>query len=94
MKDDSASKVFTADIARVLDIEVDTMSGEMNVFDHGMDSLRLMMLVEQWRARGVHADFPRLAGEARLSDWLAVLTAERPTTADDPLHRETGDARV
>ncbi|WP_323385315.1 phosphopantetheine-binding protein [Streptomyces calidiresistens] len=46
--------------------------------DHGLDSIRLMSLLERWRAEyGVDLAFPDLAEEPILRRW-AELLAPRP----------------
>lgn len=40
----------------------------------GLDSVRLMALVQRWKLRGLKADFAELAEAPTLAGWLAALT--------------------
>lgn len=63
-----------ADVADVLDVEVGDLDPEMDLRDQGMDSVRLMDLVERWRRAGLEQiDFIALAEDQRLVHWLDVL---------------------
>ncbi|MFG1791120.1 phosphopantetheine-binding protein [Nocardia sp. NPDC049149] len=63
-----------ADIAAMLGIAPAELTEETNLLDAGMDSVRLMSLVERWRAGGAaHADFVTLASDPVLGVWLDVL---------------------
>lgn len=42
----------------------------------GLDSIRLMSLVETWRKAGIDADFTDLAEEPTIAAWLALLTQQ------------------
>jgi aryl carrier-like protein len=68
-------KIVT-DIASVLEVDRSEMSDDLNLLDAGMDSVRLMSLVEGWRAGGVErADFVALASNPVLGAWVRVLTS-------------------
>jgi aryl carrier-like protein len=63
-----------ADIAAMLGIAPADLTEETNLLDAGMDSIRLMSLVERWRAGGAaQADFVTLASDPVLGVWLDVL---------------------
>ncbi|KAF0848514.1 phosphopantetheine-binding protein [Nocardia caishijiensis] len=63
-----------ADVATVLGVEASELSAETDLLDAGLDSVRIMSLVEKWRSAG-HADidFPTLAGETVLGSWIELL---------------------
>ena len=63
-----------ADTARILDIDVDELDPSVSLVDQGLDSVRLMALVEQWRSAGVEVDFEDLASAPDLEQWIALLT--------------------
>ncbi|CAL9343246.1 phosphopantetheine-binding protein [Streptomyces albus] len=47
-----------------------------NLLDHGLDSVRLMTLLERWRRdHGVHADFADLAETPTVRAWAPLLGA-------------------
>lgn len=63
-----------ADIAEALGVPRSELDEDTNLLDAGLDSVRLMSLVERWRANGApHADFVSLASDPVLGLWLDVL---------------------
>ncbi|MBW0113777.1 acyl carrier protein [Pseudonocardia sp. KRD-169] len=69
----SAEQV-AADVADVLFAEVADLDGESDLRDQGMDSVRVMELVEKWRGDGIEGlDYVVLAEDQRLARWAAVL---------------------
>ncbi|WP_394618758.1 phosphopantetheine-binding protein [Lentzea sp. JNUCC 0626] len=63
-----------ADVADVLFIEPAEIDYELSLRDQGMDSVRLMDLVERWRTAGVdRIDFITLAEDSRLGHWIEVM---------------------
>ncbi|GAC58627.1 hypothetical protein GOHSU_44_00270 [Gordonia hirsuta DSM 44140 = NBRC 16056] len=64
------------DLAQVLDVPVADLRDDVNVLDMGLDSVRLMALIERWRAAGAHrADIVVLASDPTLGSWVRELTA-------------------
>lgn len=65
---------FIRDVAEVLGVPVEELTTDMNLLDAGLDSVRIMQLVEKWRAEGHETVDPMLlAGDPVLESWLAVL---------------------
>ncbi|QIS05489.1 isochorismatase [Nocardia brasiliensis] len=63
-----------ADIAAALGVAPHEVPADGDLTDAGLDSVRLMSLVEKWRANGAtEADFATLAAEPVLDAWLDVL---------------------
>lgn len=63
-----------SDIASALFVEVTELDLDMDLRDQGMDSVRIMDLVQRWREAGLEEiDFIRLAEDQRISQWLSVL---------------------
>jgi aryl carrier-like protein len=62
-----------ADVAAVLGAPRDALIGDRTLLDQGLDSIRLMFLVERWRARGATLTFAELAERPTLDDWTALL---------------------
>ncbi len=62
-----------ADTARILEVEPDEIDPAVSLVDQGLDSVRLMALVEQWRSAGADIDFVSLASEPDLEQWCALL---------------------
>lgn len=65
-----------ADTARVLDVELDELMADVSLVDQGLDSVRLMALVEEWRSAGVDVDFVTLASTPVLDNWVDELVAK------------------
>ncbi|WP_062217608.1 phosphopantetheine-binding protein [Streptomyces sp. NBRC 109706] len=63
-----------ADVYELLGHEV---PDEAHLFDEGLDSVRLMSLVERWRAQGGEAGFIDYLQEPTLAAWTALLADDR-----------------
>ncbi|GAA4982868.1 phosphopantetheine-binding protein [Kineococcus glutinatus] len=68
----SAEQLRT-DVAELLATAPSEIGDDDDLLDHGLDSVRLMMLVERWRAAGVETDFAGLAEEPTLGGWRRRL---------------------
>lgn len=64
------------DVARLLHESPDTIGDDDNLMDLGLDSMRLMKLVSQWRTHGVQLEFSDLASEATLAHWWSLIRAQ------------------
>ncbi|MGC5344261.1 phosphopantetheine-binding protein [Streptomyces sp. DT24] len=64
------------DVAEVLYIEPDEVSVDDSLLDQGLDSIRLMTLVENWRAEGARIGFVDLAERPTLEEWAALLAKD------------------
>lgn len=62
-----------ADTAQILDVDVAEIDLSVSLVDQGLDSVRLMALVERWRDSGADVDFVSLAAEPDLEQWFALL---------------------
>ncbi|NEC66568.1 phosphopantetheine-binding protein [Streptomyces sp. SID9727] len=63
-----------ADIAELLGCEPGEIAPDENLVDLGLDSMRIMVLVERWRAAGATAlEFPDLFEQPELGHWQALL---------------------
>ncbi|AXX30115.1 acyl carrier protein [Actinosynnema pretiosum subsp. pretiosum] len=62
-----------ADVAEVLGVEPDELAGDADLLDLGLDSVRVMGLVERWRAAGAEVEFPDLAEQPELAHWTALV---------------------
>lgn len=62
-----------------------TFGVEENLLDWGLDSIRLMSLVELWRGRGAEVNFTDLAERPTIAAWTQLLSnaqAGEPVTSD------------
>ncbi|MGV9271029.1 phosphopantetheine-binding protein [Kitasatospora sp. NPDC003701] len=66
-----------ADIAELLGEEPDAVGDDDDLRDLGLDSMRLMHLIERWRAQGARVEFADLAdlGTPTVRVWSAHLSA-------------------
>ncbi|WP_028311813.1 isochorismatase family protein [Derxia gummosa] len=65
-----------AEVAALLDLPSDELGADDNLLDAGLDSIRLMALVERWRAAGAAGlEFVHLAAAPTLARWLDRLGA-------------------
>lgn len=66
-----------ADVAELLGRDADGIGADENLLDAGLDSIRIMSLIERWRAAGADAvEFPDLAERPELGHWISLLTKE------------------
>lgn len=66
-----------AQVATLLDVQPDEVGPDESLLDLGLDSMRVLSLVEQWRADGVEVSFTDLAAEPTVAGWHRLLTAAR-----------------
>lgn len=71
-----------ADVAALLHREPDEVDGQENLFESGLDSIRLLTLLERWREHGVSVSFVELAEQPTLESWLTLLTSRLPAALD------------
>ena len=64
-----------AHVAGALGVPPEEIDATESLLDQGMDSIRLMSLVENWREYGVETDFVALAEEPTVQAWQRILTA-------------------
>uniref|UniRef100_UPI003F4940B7 phosphopantetheine-binding protein n=1 Tax=Streptomyces chartreusis TaxID=1969 RepID=UPI003F4940B7 len=79
MTDTSSPHPFTLDrlrkdIAELLYVDVEDVEVDEDVFHQGLDSVRMMALVEGWRADGAEAGFAELAEQPTLTAWASLLS--------------------
>lgn len=71
-----------ADVAEMLYWGPDEGAENADLFEAGLDSIRLLTLIERWRAAGVDVSFVELAEKPTLGDWL-TLVASRVAAGTD-----------
>lgn len=60
-------------VAELLHEDPAELTDDEDLIDWGLDSVRIMTLVERWRKRGVQITFADLAERPTLADWWKVL---------------------
>ncbi|WP_263078083.1 isochorismatase family protein [Endozoicomonas sp. Mp262] len=73
---EDASSKFMTDIAEILYMTADDLDQDISLMDQGLDSIRVMTLIEQWRFEGIDIDFSELVELTTLTEWLEVLNAK------------------
>ncbi|RZT85870.1 aryl carrier-like protein [Pseudonocardia sediminis] len=62
------------DVAELLDCPPEDIGPEDDLFDLGLDSVRIMSLIERWRGAGAAGlEFADLAEEPVLRRWTEIL---------------------
>lgn len=61
------------DVAAVLGLPAEAVAVDVPLPEQGLDSIRLMTLAEQWRARGAAVTFADLAERPTLTAWGELL---------------------
>ncbi|MGO3328570.1 phosphopantetheine-binding protein [Gordonia sp. (in: high G+C Gram-positive bacteria)] len=65
------------DLAGMLGLPAADLHDDTDILDMGLDSVRLMALVERWRAAGsTEVDLVTLADEPRVGAWVRELTGQ------------------
>ena len=60
-------------VAELLYEEPSELTDDEDLIDWGLDSVRIMTLVEKWRKQGVQVTFADLAERPTLAEWWKVL---------------------
>lgn len=63
-------------VADVLGEPVDEIGDHDNLLERGVDSIRLMSLVERWRELGFETSFIDLAQTPTIAGWSELLSKE------------------
>jgi aryl carrier-like protein len=61
------------DVAAILGVAPQSVAVDVSLLEQGLDSIRLMTLVERWRAQGASLTFADLAGCPTLSEWAELV---------------------
>jgi bifunctional isochorismate lyase/aryl carrier protein len=62
-----------AQIAELLGEDAGQIADDDNLIDWGLDSIRLMTLVERWRAAGALVELSDLAERPTIAAWAELL---------------------
>jgi bifunctional isochorismate lyase / aryl carrier protein len=72
-------EALRAEVAALLEVPQTDLLDDENLMYAGLDSIRLMSLLERWRRAGVSATFVELAETPTLADWWRILANQRGT---------------
>lgn len=64
--------------AHVLTLDPMDLGNEEDLINRGLDSIRIMKLVEQFRRSGVEVTFVELAERSTIADWWRLLASRSP----------------
>jgi bifunctional isochorismate lyase/aryl carrier protein len=65
-----------SEVAELLEVAPEEIGDDDSLLDWGLDSLRVMTLVERWRSEGVEVSFVALAEEPTLRGFARLVAAE------------------
>ncbi|MFG1892195.1 phosphopantetheine-binding protein [Micromonospora sp. NPDC049051] len=73
MADQLTAATIRADVAELLHRRPDESFDTEDLFDSGLDSVRLMTLLERWRDAGAEVSFVELAERPTVQQWVKLL---------------------
>ena len=76
----ASAEQLQAQIADLLDEPADSFGPDDDLIDVGLDSIRLMTLVEQWRSAGVRLGFVELAERPTVNGWWSLINKSKDVT--------------
>ncbi|GAA0998279.1 hypothetical protein GCM10009551_066680 [Nocardiopsis tropica] len=72
---DLTAEQVRADVAELLRCAPHEIADDENLFDRGLDSVRVMTLIQRWRDAGsADIEFPDLAEQPELAHWQRLVT--------------------
>jgi len=72
-------QALRAQVAALLEVPATELLDDENLMYSGLDSIRLMSLLERWRRAGAVTTFVELAERPTLADWWQLLSAQAET---------------
>ncbi|GLZ40757.1 phosphopantetheine-binding protein [Actinokineospora sp. NBRC 105648] len=67
-----------AQVAALLEIPPTEIADDDNLLDHGLDSIRVLTLIETWHGQGTEIGFADLAESPTVAAWTTLInTAAR-----------------
>ncbi|QYF95651.1 isochorismatase family protein [Massilia sp. PAMC28688] len=72
----ASAEALRAAVAAVLHLPAMELAFDDNLMEAGLDSIRLMSLVERWRRAGAETSFVELAQQPTLQQWWDMLGAQ------------------
>lgn len=72
----ASPQALRAQVAALLEVPATELLDDENLMYSGLDSIRLMSLLERWRRAGAVTTFVELAERPTLADWWQLLAAQ------------------
>jgi pyochelin biosynthesis protein PchC len=66
-----------AEVASLLGADPAAIGPDDNLMEHGIDSMKVMVLASRWQQHGVEVPFGELAGDATLTGWSRLLSTRQ-----------------
>ncbi|MEV4114807.1 phosphopantetheine-binding protein [Nonomuraea sp. NPDC049695] len=63
-----------AEIAELLFVAPDELGLDDDLVDAGLDSIRVMTLIERWHRAGIRLGFPDLVAKPTIAAWADLLS--------------------
>lgn len=73
-RDELTLESIRSDVLEILEADAGEISDDDDLIDVGLDSIRVMHLVERWRARGAEVSFVQLAEVPTITGWHTLLS--------------------
>lgn len=70
-----------AQLLGALDVAEAEFDADENLIDYGLDSVRVMMLVTEWRRLGIEIGFDELAKKPTFNGWWEIIDRRLPARA-------------
>ncbi|MFT0892680.1 phosphopantetheine-binding protein [Pseudochelatococcus sp. G4_1912] len=69
-------ETMRADIARIISEDPSEIGDDDSLIDFGLDSIRLMTLMQRWGEQGLKLDFAQLAEKPTLAHWWSLAARQ------------------
>ncbi|RNF84563.1 isochorismatase family protein [Lysobacter psychrotolerans] len=66
-----------SELAQIIELPIEHLAETDNPFHAGLDSIRLMSLLERWTGRGQQLGFVELAERGSVSEWWELIQSRR-----------------
>lgn len=66
-----------SELAQIMEVPLDDIAATDNPFEAGLDSIRLMTLLERWSSRGERIGLVELAERGSVSEWWQLIDSRR-----------------
>ena len=69
-------EAIRADIAHLIGIDPSEIGNDDHLPDWGLDSIRIMALLQRWNDEGLTLDFAQLAEKPTLAHWWTLIVRQ------------------